>query len=525
METDDIANIMKFMSNVKITDHFSNHVKEFLLVSKMLLNTFNKEELSNEDIENCKIILNNYTKCYKDCKRKHEFIVNLIQDDNINTILNCLEVDALKATAINVCQAVLFSPTKKQFYSILLQSMIRKESIEELISEKGDSMESAMTVMSVVFKLNEKPSVDAKILRNFIDVFVHCFKSESQLIFAFYVNVVNSLNLKQDYINSTVKLIPIIFDSNDEKEKRKLFLNMLQILLRNEVDISVRLTDTLGEKAPKNEMKKNFTGLLEAVMSNQIKLEKKLDKFSLEIIIVALKLDPVLIEKSLNKILPILMTIKKNNSNVKSNYVEMMNCLMETLFKLSRGVLFLKQVLPHLKLLLEECDNEQLELCSLNNGEDTNKVMSKIIELDDVLPMACIEKYGQLTSELMFRQNTELLSYFKRDFEEHCLSELEKGVSSKFFLYTISITYIFFYFFLFYNHRKQDAVSSFQFIPSYVQTESIIFKVGPHSSEIILVLVLENGLVVSEIIPKTHIQTCNILYYFIFYNVLFVQST
>ncbi|KPJ17215.1 hypothetical protein RR48_01564 [Papilio machaon] len=62
--------------------------------------------------------------------------------------------------------------------------------------------------------------------------------------------------------------------------------------------------------------------------------------------------------------------------------------------------------------------------------DDVEKIKNKIITGDDILPQECIEMYGKWTSELMFRQNSGLLTSLQKDLEENCLMMLEEGFVS-----------------------------------------------------------------------------------------------
>ncbi|KAJ8706113.1 hypothetical protein PYW07_010890 [Mythimna separata] len=246
--------------------------------------------------------------------------------------------------------------------------------------------------------------------------------------------VANVLNMEQSFIVPAMNL-PSILEKDNGKTTRNLFLNMLEVLLKNEVDINVRLTDTFGEKISKVEIKKNFTQFLQAVMMGQLKLEGKLDKTTLQIIKTALKLDPVLIEQKIDSILPPIMTANKNSSSIIESYTETINCLLEILFKLSRGTLFLNQILPLVKNILEAGNTEQFELRQKvkegkEKGADIEKLESKIITGSDLFPEESVTLYGKMTSELMFRQNKELLESLQKDFELHCLMMLEEGFVS-----------------------------------------------------------------------------------------------
>lgn len=357
--------------------------------------------------------------------------------ENIETLFSFLDTENHK-TVIRICENILFPMNKKSFFISFLQTLIRKDNIDELIAEKGDNIQSVLKIMSVFFTFPKgRTEKDPKFLSSFVKVFVSCFRSESQMIFAFYIMVVNSLNMNQSYLEPAMKMPAIVFE-NDEKIKRNLFLSILEALLKNEVDINVRLTDTLGEKISKVEIKKNFISFLQIVMMGQLKLEGKLDKTTLLIIKIALKLDPILIERKLDQILPSIMTAKKNNTSTLQAYKDMLNCLLEILFKLSRGITIINQILPNIKLALEAGNTEQFELKqkikeTTDNGTDYEKLKNKIITGNDLFPKECVEAYGKWTSELMFRQNKELLTLLQKDFEECCLMMLDEGFVSTYY--------------------------------------------------------------------------------------------
>lgn len=433
-----------FILSEPITQGLQNHLSEFLLISRVLIQNL-ISDYDNNSKEKCLQILNNYIKYFKESKRKLEFINKFIEGENLETVFDCLDVEPLKEAALKVCESILFPKTKASFYFSFLKTLIREDSADKLIEEKGDANRSVFKIMSVLFAFpSGRTSKDPNFLQKFIDTFVSCYKSENQMIFSFYIMCVSLLNMEQDYLIPTTKMSVIQFGKNDEKLKRHLFLNMIKSLLNNDVDVNVRLTDTLGEKITKLHVKKNFLKFLETVILNQLKIEGKPDKTSLQIITIALKLDPVLIEKKIDTILPPIMLSKKNNDDIASVYITMLNCLLETLFKLGRGTTFLNQILPHLKLLLESKNTDQFELKmrlkdAMSQGLDCNKILSKIIEAEDVFPQKCLEKYGQLTSELMFRQSGELLLSLQKDFEEHCLLMLHEGYVSKYLLlYTLN---------------------------------------------------------------------------------------
>lgn len=379
-------------------------------------------------------ILNNFVKYYKECKKKLEFILKFLDGENIETLFTFLDTENHKSV-IHVCQNILFPMNKKSFFISFLQTLIRKDNIDELIAEKGDNIQFVLKIMSAFFMFPKgRTDKNHKFLANFVDIFVSCFRNESQMIFAFYIMIVNSLYMNQNYLNPAMNMPGIIFE-NDEKVKRNLYLSILESLYKHEVDINIRLTDTFGEKISKVEIKKNFISFLQNVMMGQLKLEGKLDKTTLQIIKTALKLDPILLERKLEQILPSIMTAKKNNASTLESYKDMLNCLLEILFKLSRGITFINQILPNIKLTLEASNTEQFELKQklkefTDNGTHLEKLKNKIITGNDLFPKECIELYGKWTSELMFRQNKELLTLLQKDLEECCLMMLEEGFVS-----------------------------------------------------------------------------------------------
>lgn len=405
-------------------------IDEFLHITTTLL-----QYLRNEgNFTQSEKILNNFVKYYKECKKKLEFVVKFLEGENIETLFSFLDTENHESV-IHVCENILFPMNKKSFFVSFLQTLIRKDNIDELIAEKGDNIQFVLKVMSA-FLMFPKGRTDknSKFLSDFVDIFVSCFRNESQMIFAFYIMVVNSLNMNQNYLNPAMKMPGIVFE-NDEKVKRSLYLSILESLHKYEVDINIRLTDTFGEKVSKIEIKKNFISFLQNVMMGQLKLEGKLDKTSLQIIKTALKLDPTLLEKKLDQILPPIMTAKKYNISTYESYKDMLNCLLEILFKLSRGITFINQILPSIKLTYEASNTEQFELkqkikeCT-DNETDLEKLKNKIITSNDLFPRECIETFGKWSSELMFRQNKELLTLLQKDFEEHCLMMLEEGFVS-----------------------------------------------------------------------------------------------
>ncbi|KAH9630997.1 hypothetical protein HF086_010383 [Spodoptera exigua] len=426
LQAEEIQYISTFLENPKIAPQLSLQTDEYLTITVTLL-----QHLKNDNnMQMSQKILNNFIKYYRESKKKLDFITKLLNGENLETIFSFLDTDCRK-TAIDVCQNVLFPINKKSYFISFLQTLIRKDNLDELIAEKGDNIQSVIKIMNTFFEFPKNRSEnDTKFLHNFIDVFVSSFQKENQIIFAFYIMVANVLNMEQSFIVPAMNLPSILQD--DAKTKRVLFLNMLEVLLRNEIDINVRLTDTFGAKISKVEIKKNFTSFLQALMMGQLKLEGKLDKTTLQIIKTALKLDPVLVEQKIDTILPPIMTAKKNSTSLLESYIETINCLLEILFKLSRGTTFLNQILPSVKKILEDDNTEQFELKqkvleAKQNGVDCEKMEGKIILGSDLFPQECVTLYGKLTSELMFRQNKELLELLQKDFEVHCLMMLEEG--------------------------------------------------------------------------------------------------
>ncbi|KAJ8707985.1 hypothetical protein PYW08_010351 [Mythimna loreyi] len=427
----DIKYISMFLENPKISPQLSFQIDDYLTITITLLQFLRNDETN---IQLSQKILNNFIKYYRESKKKLEFIIKLLNGENLETIFSFLDTECRKS-AVDVCQNILFPINKRSFFISFLQTLIRKDNIEELVAEKGDNIQSVIKIMNTFFEFPKNRSeIDTKFLHNFIDVFVSSFQKENQIVFAFYIMVANVLNMEQSFIVPAMNL-PSILEDNDAKTKRMLFLNMLEVLLKNEVDINIRLTDTFGEKISKVEIKKNFTQFLQAVMMGQLKLEGKLDKTTLQIIKTALKLDPVLIEQKIDLILPPIMTAKKNSTSIIESYTETINCLLEILFKLSRGTLFVNQILPSVKNILENGNTEQFELKqkvkeAKENGAEVEKLESKIITGSDLFPEESVALYGKLTSELMFRQNKELLESLQKDFEVHCLMMLEEGFVS-----------------------------------------------------------------------------------------------
>lgn len=434
IQDNEIQTLLSFIENDKIKVQLNGQIEEYLTITVTLLQHLK----SNEHVSPERIFIN-FIKYYKESKRKLEFIVKLLSGKNIETIFSYLHTD-YHDMVIDVCQNILFPLSKRTYFISFLQTLIRKDNLEELIAEKGDNIQSVLKIMDALFtfpKGRTNESVD--FIKHFIEVFVSCFHTENQIIFAFYIMVANFLDLQQNYITPAMNLPKVKLGmGKTEKCQRVLFLNMLQVLLTNEVDISVRLTDTFGEKISKVEIKKTFILFLQEVMMNQLKLEYKPDRTTIEIIMTALKLDPTLIEQKMTEILPSLMTAKKSNAKILEAYIDMLNYLLETLFKLSRGTMFINQILPSVKLSLESCNTEQSELQqALSENETNEKIKSKILTGNDVFPKESVEVYGKLTSELMFRQNKELLVSLQKDFEVHCLMMSEGDFVSRYTVYSV----------------------------------------------------------------------------------------
>ncbi|KAJ0170479.1 hypothetical protein K1T71_013850 [Dendrolimus kikuchii] len=420
--------LVSFIENDKIKLQLNSLIDDYLTIIITLLQNM-KNNVEHTLTER---IFNNIMKYYRESKKKLEFIIKLLNGENIETIFSYLNTE-YRNTVINVCQNILFPLNKRTYFISFLQTLIRKDNLDELIAEKGDNIQSVLKIMDALFAFPKgRTDMSVDFIKHFIDVFVSCFHTESQIVFAFYIMVANFLDLQQNYITPAMNLptVQLVIEKAD-KCQRLLFLNMLEILLANEVDISIRLTDTFGEKIPKVEIKKTFILFLQAVMMNQLKLENKPDKITIEIVKTALKLDPTLIEQKMIQIVPPLMISKKNNTKILESYTDMLTCLLGTLFKLSRGILFINQILPNVKLSLESCNTEQFELKqTLLEDESNEKIRNKIITGNDIFPRECVEVYGKLTSELMFRQNKELLVSLQKDLEVYCLTMLEEGFIS-----------------------------------------------------------------------------------------------
>ncbi|OWR42050.1 hypothetical protein KGM_205497 [Danaus plexippus plexippus] len=430
LENNDIENIIAFMDNSKMSPQLILQIEDFLfIVTTLLQNLHNEENYTLVDK-----ILNNIVRYYKDSKKKLQFIIGFLEGEHLETIFCFLHTKSHSA-AISLCQNVLFPLSKKQIFSSFLTNLIRKETIDDLIAEKGDNIQIVLKIMSSFFTFPKgRTEKDPKFLSDFIYVFTSCFRSESQLCFTFYIMATNAFNMAQNYMVPAMRMPPITFD-NDDKVKRGLFLKMLEALHSQEISLSVRFTDTLGERMTHIDIKKTFAAFVQAVMLGQIKLQGKLDKVTLQILEVALKLDPSIVEQKTELILPYIMTSKKKKSDISEQYTSMMNYFIETLFKLSRGAEFVNKIIPHIKLSLEATNVEQFELKqklkeALNNGDSSDKIEAAILTGNDILPPDCVELYGKLSSELMFRQNKVLLVSLQKDFEENCLMMLEEGFVS-----------------------------------------------------------------------------------------------
>ncbi|XP_034837764.2 uncharacterized protein [Maniola hyperantus] len=434
----DINNIILFFTNKKIAPQLSCLPDDFLFTTKTLLKTLHN--VRSENIQKIQTILNNIIDYYKGSKKKVEFIGKFMFGDCVEQIVNYLKTECHDAV-INVCQNILFPLSRKQTFAHFFNHMIKTDNLDEISSDKSENMQFVVTIMRGFFTFpNGRVQDDHKFLNYFINIFVSCFRNDSRIIFAFYIIAASALNMPQNYLIPAMKMPPIRFE-NDDKIKRSIFLNMLEVLLKNEVDITVRLTDTIGEKVSKVEIKKTFMSFLQTLMLGQLKLEGKMDKTTLKIITTALKLDPSLVEQKMDQILPHIMTATKNNADFLKSYTEMINCLLETLFKLSHGTDFLNQMLPHLKLSLEASNIEQFELKqklkeatnNITNYYDeinVEMIKAKIVTGKDIFPPECVEMYGKLTSELLFRQSKDLLVSLQKEFEDSCLMMLEEGFVS-----------------------------------------------------------------------------------------------
>ncbi|XP_013178533.1 PREDICTED: uncharacterized protein LOC106125758 isoform X1 [Papilio xuthus] len=427
LNNEDIHFIINFLENDKISLSLQNQIDDYLFIIITLLQNLRNEVGKNILIQK---LFTNLCKYYKECKKKLKFIVKFLDGENLETIFSYLDSDYRNAV-LNVCQNILFPITKKTFFVNFLQHIIKNDNIDNFIADKSENVQSVIKILSAFFMFPKgRTGKDQKFLIDFVDTFVTCYHNEGQILFAFYIMAISSLNIRQNYLNPEMIIPSITFKENDDKIKRNIFFKMLITLLENEVDISIKLTYTIGEKN-KVEMKKNFMSFLQATMLGCLKLEHKTDKISLQIIKAAIKLDPSMIEQKLDVILPPIMTAKKS-SNAKEAYIEMFNCLIEILYKLSRGTVFIEKILPNIKLKLEALNVEQFELRQKlkDATDDVEKIKNKIITGEDILPQECVEMYGKLTSELMFRQNSGLLTSLQKDLEENCLMMLEEGFVS-----------------------------------------------------------------------------------------------
>ncbi|XP_028170862.1 uncharacterized protein LOC114360366 isoform X1 [Ostrinia furnacalis] len=426
IQKEDVQSLLSFLENPKLSSQLGFHTEEWLSIAMTLLEYFKAED-SESSLPLSQRVFNNIVKFYKESKKKLEFILKLLDEQNLQTIFSYLDLD--RSTVIAVCGSILFPMNKKSFFGSYLQTLVRKDNINDLLAEKGDNIQSVIKIMDAFFSFPK--GNDQKFLTDFIDIFVSCYYTEAQLIFAFYIMVANSLKMEQNYLTPAMTMTPIAFEENSEKIVRNIFRNMLETVLRNEVDINVRLSDTLGVKIPKVETQKTFLVFLEAVMLGQLKMDNKPDKATFQIIKTALKLDPALIEPKMKEILPPIMTAKKSNTSNLESYTEMLNCLLEILFKLSRGTTFVNQILPMVKSHLEASNTDQTDLIQkLRNDSENEKIKNKITNGSDVFPKESIELYGKLTCELMFRQNKDLLASLQKDFEDHCLATLEEKTVS-----------------------------------------------------------------------------------------------
>ncbi|XP_053620785.1 uncharacterized protein LOC128681155 [Plodia interpunctella] len=497
IQKDDVQSILSFLDNVQISSQLSIQVDDYLYITVTLLQYLRSEENSNFELSDK--ILNNIIKYYKDSKKKYEFIIKFLNGNNIETIFDYLNT-RIRNTVIVLCGNILFPSNKKSFFITLLKTYIRTDNIDSLIAEKGDNIQSVLKIMNLLFAFPKgRTNNDPKYLKDFIDMFVSCFKKESQLIFAFYIMVCHSLQMDQHYLIPTTVMTPIHFDENTEKVKRYLFLNMLEILVNNEINIDIRLTDTLGEKISKVETKKTFLLFLQATMMGQLKLEGKPDKTTIQIIHTALQLDPTLVENKIKEILPPIMSAKKNN-NVMESYIKMVNFLLDIFFKLSRGIPFLNKILPLIKLDLEASNTEQFELRTkvkelAGDSKDYEKTNNKLITWKDIFPVECVEMYGKLTADLMFRQNKELLFLLQKDFQDYCLEPLEDEVLNPSTLVLTDLLAAILSTFLHYNKMADHTVPlniAEEFWASFEDFEGVLKRFGDcvvkHSYEPCLLL-------------------------------------
>ncbi|XP_038217221.1 uncharacterized protein LOC119836076 [Zerene cesonia] len=412
---EEIEHIIAFIENPKISQQLSAQMEDYLSITMTVL-----QHLSNSEQYVLLVdkLFCHITKYYKECRKKFEFILKILEEDKLDTIFSFLNTNNEKS-ALSLCQNVLFPLNKRSLFARYLNNLIRKDN--HPLEEKNDNVDSVIKIMETFLTFpNRCSDKEPNFLSHFIKVFVSCFKNESQIVFAFYIIVVNCLNITQSYISTVTKLTTIKFEENDDKIKRNIFLNMLEALLEYEVDISVHLRDTLNEHA--KETKKIFLLFLQEVITGTLKTEGKPDKTSLKIIQTSLKLDPGLINQKMIQLLAPIMVAKKGSS-VLETYADTMMILLKTLFKLSKGIDFVHQMLPHLKSFLEKSNSKQKELIDeLNLTMDYDgcceNLRSKIVNGYDIMPSNCVEIYGKLTSELMFRQNKELLLLLQKDLEE-----------------------------------------------------------------------------------------------------------
>ncbi|XP_045507650.1 uncharacterized protein LOC123703626 [Colias croceus] len=426
IQDEEIQHIIAFIENPKISQQLSAQVEDYLTITMTVLQHLSNSEQNTTTIDK---IFNHITKYYKECRKKFEFVLKILTEDKLETIFSFLNTNNEKCV-LNLCQNILFPLNKRSFFARYLNNLIRKDNT--LLEEKNDNIESVIKIMDTFLTFpNGRSNKEPKFLSDFINVFVNCFKNESQIVFAFYIIVVNCLDMTQSYINTVTKLTSITFEENGDKIKRSIFLNMLEALLKYEVDISVHLRDTLNEKS--KETKKIFLLFLQEVITGTLKMEGKPDKTSLKIIQTSLKLDPGLIDQKMIQLLAPIMVAKKG-ANILETYADTILILLQTLFKLSKGIDFVHQMLPHLKSCLEKNDSKQEELKdklnqSMDNDEFCEKLRNKIVNGYDIMPVNCVEMYGKLTSELMFRQNKDLLLLLQSDLEE-LVSNLDGNNSS-----------------------------------------------------------------------------------------------
>ncbi|CAH2987346.1 unnamed protein product [Chilo suppressalis] len=415
LQSGDLPCMISFLENSKLLTQLSLNIAESLHICVTLLQYLKRDESSDSQLAHK--LLNIIVKFYKESKKKLEFIINFLDGENLETVLSYLDTDYV--TVKYVCENILFPMNKKSFFANYLQTLVRKDNLDDLISEKGDNIRAVLKIMDTFFNFPQgRNDVEHKFLSDFIEVFVSCYRTESQLIFAFYVMIANCLNMEQNYLTPAMNMKPITFPENDEKIIRSLFLSMLNTLLNNEIDTSVRLSDTLGVKIPRVETKKTFLLFLETVMMGQLKMEGKADKTTFNIVKSALKLDPSLVEPKTDDILPPLMCVKKTTNSIES-YTQMLNFTLETYFKLGRGTLFVNNILPLVKNCLSANNNEDAQVCEKNK--------KKTLSANEIFPEETVELYGRLTSELMFRQNKDLLVSLQKGFEELSLNALCEG--------------------------------------------------------------------------------------------------